>query len=340
MDCNSVQSDREGKVPPATDVPKKSKAWQQKKRASIQSSPSVTSPPSSSTTPDIDPPALVKEVYTIQKNAESVIRLTKEFEKMKVKPNVQLRLRSALVNPEQVSGRTPLEWGNMTRLAEKHDLKASWCRTFVWFNDYLNSYKEIGNLNFIDYQALFKLRFAPVSWMLWSWQSYRHNVNGVTFTNDAWYPFDEAARRLTPEECQHYYHQIPETMTHGINRKMKKLSMTEEEYSCMLAIILFRSDYRLSKETSILLQSIGDEHTKALSELVYTRQENGSELEALQRLSELMSMITDVQNLARQEDENVIYLAIFKHAEMEFLPYETHSAAENYEAPTNDCCFA
>lgn len=337
MDPKSVQSNRKGGSPGenVNGTTKKLKATSPKKRQSIQSfqsfqstqySPSITSSvPSSSSTPEIDPPPLVKELYNKQKKVNTPESdenmLCREMERC----NIQLTLRSALACPDRVSSRSPLQWGRNERLAGRDDLAKTWARTFVWFHDYLNSHSEIQQLSYEDYKVLFKTRFSPVSWMLYSWNSYHNDVKGVTFTNDSWYPNDEKMQKQMDPECNSYYNLITATMMHDMVEKMVELQMTEEEYSCMLAITLFRSDYRLSRQASQYIQAVGDEHTKALSELVFSREEFSDEIKAMDRLASLMCMLASVQNLARQEDDNVTFMAIFEQADMQFLPYEMHS---------------
>lgn len=123
----------------------------------------------------------------------------------------------------------------------------------------------------MDREQLFKLRFAPVSWNLYAWHSYQNNIDGVTFTNDAWYPLDKEKQAFMDKplvffqvhvqldclrinfennrqtiillklfRCNDYYSKIADTMIHGLVYRMKGINMTEEEFSCMLAITLFR----------------------------------------------------------------------------------------------------
>ncbi|KAF1756790.1 hypothetical protein GCK72_013244 [Caenorhabditis remanei] len=334
MDRKSVQSEREVRLPKDTVL--KPKASLKAKRASLQMSSSITSSiPSSSSTPDVDSPSIVKELYSIQRRVETTF--CQEFEDLVqcfgTMCNVNITLKSALENPEKVATRTKLEWGNTKRLATLRDLTVTWCRTFVWFHDYMSSFIELDRLNYLDRTILFKLRFAPVSWMLYAFQSYRHNVEGVTFTNDAWYPNDKEKQTLMEKPCFDYYNRCSGTMMYDLVNKMKQICMTEEEYSCMLAIILFRSDYRLSPDSNHVLASTGDQYTQALSELIMSRMEDKDDLQALDRLATLMCMVTSCQSIARTEDDNVTFLAIFNMADLVGLPYEVHSALRQEEPP-------
>ncbi|CAC70072.3 Nuclear Hormone Receptor family [Caenorhabditis elegans] len=324
MDARAVQSERE--IRP-NETAKKPKGSLKGKRSSLQTSNSVTSSqPSSSSTPDVDHPPIVKHLFNIQRRVETTF--CPEFDDLVARfgsmCNVRISLQSALENPEKVATRTKLEWGNTSRLADIHDLKVTWCRTFVWFHDYLSSFEELERLNYLDREQLFKLRFAPVSWNLYAWHSYQNNIDGVTFTNDAWYPLDKEKQAFMDKPCNDYYSKIADTMIHGLVYRMKGINMTEEEFSCMLAITLFRPDYRLSSDANKLLQLTGDVFTKALSEYVLSRET--SELKAMERMATLMIMLTSVQSLARQEDDNVTFLAIFDMADLVGLPYEVHSA--------------
>uniref|UniRef100_A0A8R1ENP0 NR LBD domain-containing protein n=1 Tax=Caenorhabditis japonica TaxID=281687 RepID=A0A8R1ENP0_CAEJA len=104
---------------------------------------------------------------------------------------------------------------------------------------------------------------------------------------------------------------IAATMSHEMVHVMKRIEMTEEEYSVLLAITLFRPDYRISRDGNKLLEATGNIYSRALAE--YCKNREHSELKAMERLGTLMLMLTSVETLTRQEDDNVQYLAIFQH---------------------------
>ncbi|CAI2350503.1 unnamed protein product [Caenorhabditis sp. 36 PRJEB53466] len=328
MDTRAVQSEREIRSPGENG--KKPKGSVKQRKGSIPLS--AGSGPSSSTTPDLEMPPIVKTLMDIQQRIE--MTFCQEFDELiscfGTMCNIEITLQSAIENPEKVASRTKLTWGDTSRLANMHDLKVTWCRTFVWYHDYLSAFDELEKLSYVDRLVLFKLRFAPVSWMLYSWQAYRHNIDGVAFTNDAWYPNDPEKQRMLPKACNDYYSKIASTMAHEMVHVMKRIEMSEEEYSVMLAITAFRSDYRISAEGNKRLQSTGDMFTRALAE--YCRSRDSSELKAMERLGTLMLMLTSIETLTRQEDDNVQYLAIFNMADLVGLPYEVHSALRRIDS--------
>lgn len=322
MDPKSVQSNRKGDSPGENQVKRLSP---RKKRHGHQCSPD-SSIPSSSGTPDIDHRDIVKELSERQKKSDTPESDENELSFLFSRScNINTTLRMALESPTIVCSRSPLKWGNTQRLANKQDLADTWGRTFLWYHDYVKSYDELRNLDFTDFKVLFRNRFSPVSWMLYAWNSFKNGIEGVTFTNDSWYPNNKDMQKSLDEHCNSYYGSLAETMMHDVIDKMRAIQMTEEEYSCMLAITLFRADYRLSRHASQYVQSVGDEFTKSLSEHVLKNEPSRSELKAMDRLATLMCMLTSVQHLAHKEDDTVTFMAIFHMADMHGLPYEMHT---------------
>lgn len=237
-------------------------------------------------------------------------------------------------NPEKVAMRTKLQWDSANRFATIRDLTVTWCRTFVWFHDYMGAFTELDKLNCIDREILLKLRFAPVSWLLYAYQSYIHGIDGVTFTNDAWYPYDMIEQKkveAAEKPVYDYYNKCVDSMMHDLVSKMKELRMTEEEYSCMLAIILFRPDYRLTPDANQLLEEWGDHYITSLTDYIQLRASN--EQQGLERLATFMFFITSCQSIARSEDDNITFLAIFNMADVIGLPTEVHTALHSDDKP-------
>ncbi|ULT93845.1 hypothetical protein L3Y34_003390 [Caenorhabditis briggsae] len=362
MDEKSVQSERHpakiGEIEPAKmpKHPKAAKMNYRTKRASIQNTlPSTPSPSSSpSTTPDMDNSSkTVMELREIQRRVENTC--IPEYEDMvQCFDNyctVDVPLRTAMVDPGKVAKRNKLEWSKAHRLANTRDITVTWCRTFLWFHDYMNSFPDLCNLNIADRTTLLKLRFAPVSWLLYAWQSYRLGIDGVTFTNDAWYPNDADLQEKVEKPVSDYYQKCTSTMMNELVNKMKLIEMTEEEYSMMLAIILFRRDYRLTHEANQLIENFGNMYLSALieylsdhmpctfDEAIFT---GGSLIperyDSLERLATFMGFITSCQSIARLEDDNITFLAIFNMADVIGLPTEIHTAlhppTSNEQQPT------
>uniref|UniRef100_A0A8R1I9Z4 Nuclear receptor domain-containing protein n=1 Tax=Caenorhabditis japonica TaxID=281687 RepID=A0A8R1I9Z4_CAEJA len=337
MDARAVQSEREIRSPDKNG--KKTKAAAKPRKGSIpvaSSSSLVSIGPSSSfhsSTPEVERPPVVKKLFELQRRVEGAC--CENFEDLIAcfgsMCNIQITLESALETPEKVAMRTKLTWNDTSRLANLNDLKVTWCRTFVWYHDYLTAFDEFERLNLTDRHKLFKLRFAPVSWVLYSWQAYKNGIDGVTFTNDAWYPNDPEKQSFMPKPCNDYYMKIAATMSHEMVHVMKRIEMTEEEYSVLLAITLFRPDYRISRDGNKLLEATGNIYSRALAE--YCKNREHSELKAMERLGTLMLMLTSVETLTRQEDDNVQYLAIFNMADLVGLPYEVHSAMRRNDSP-------
>ncbi|CAO4372964.1 unnamed protein product [Caenorhabditis nigoni] len=321
----AVQSERHpakiGEIEPAKmpKHPKAAKMNYRTKRASIQNTlPSTPSPSSSpSTTPDVDSSSkTVFELREIQRRVENTC--IPEYEDMvQCFDNyctVDVPLRTAMVDPGKVAKRNK-------------------------------------NLNIADRTTLLKLRFAPVSWLLYAWQSYRLGIDGVTFTNDAWYPNDADLQEKVEKPVSDYYQKCTSTMMNELVNKMKLIEMTEEEYSMMLAIILFRRDYRLTHEANQLIENYGNMYLSALieylpdhmpctfDEAIFT---GGTMIperyDPLERLATFMGFITSCQSIARLEDDNITFLAIFNMADVIGLPTEIHTAlhppTSNEQQPT------
>ncbi|CAI5449496.1 unnamed protein product [Caenorhabditis angaria] len=320
MDTMAVQSERETRT--ENNVGKRGKLSRQLPYARSQGH---VKQESSRSTPEFEEHyGLMRNVFNIQRSIDGISDdpddLVLNFQ---LQCNVNIKLEDAFLNPNKVSKRTRLEWSRCTRLAELKDLQITWCRTFVWFHDYLSSFVEFRTLCHDDKLYMFKNRFAPVAWVLYAFQAYVNGVDGVTLTNDAWYPNDRELQKEMHSSCNDYYNPLGDMMTHDLVNTMREIEMNEEEYSALLAIVAFKPDYRISNVGNDHIQATRDKYTQALCEFV--RFKIGSDLMSMERIGSLMLMLTTVETLTRQEDDNVQYMALFNLAGLNGLPYELHS---------------
>ncbi|CAB3405746.1 unnamed protein product [Caenorhabditis bovis] len=315
MDARAVQSERENK-------PTDNRIRAQKSRLRSQG---YVPRCSSRSTPEFEKPTVLKRLIMIERAVmEKQDDQTDLAAMFSCQCNVNLSLAEAFANPNRVASRTKLQWECCDRLSNVKDLQVTWCRTFVWYVDFLRSHDEFNSLPHNDQLSICKNRFAPVSWLTYAYNAYIYQIDGVAFTNDAWYPKDPKLRELVPSECNQYYASLCDIMHHEVISIMKILSIDAEEYCLMLLLAAFKPDYRLSDEANQHISGVRAHYNQILCE--YATSKTESQMEAMERIGLLMLLLTSVERLTREEDANVQVLGILQSSGLHGLPLEIHSS--------------
>uniref|UniRef100_A0A0N4ZUV1 Nuclear receptor domain-containing protein n=1 Tax=Parastrongyloides trichosuri TaxID=131310 RepID=A0A0N4ZUV1_PARTI len=208
--------------------------------------------------------------------------------------NKAILLIDAYDNPSIVGKRTRI-MPNGFKLAKKEDLNDDWKRCFILFVDFYKQLPDTINIKKDISLEIIKNKFNQFHWLLCSFWSVEANIDGLCYSNGAYFPFDSNKQCIKDE--QNFVSKIRELLI----RPIKELKLDGVEKTCLLLLIIFsfinNENKKISKYNT---ENIVNKYTNILfyhiQEKIMSKERNTffDSPQGIFRFSKIYSLITAV----------------------------------------------